>query len=87
MCIRDSPKASRRRGGSLLEAILERDGAVEDGVLRRGVLVAAEIALAQELEVHGRVGRGAHRLHLAAGEHLEAVRVQACLLYTSIISP
>ena len=60
-----------------LVAAFELDRAVEDQVPGRGVLaVGAEVAHAQELEVVAGFGALEHALHLAAGQHLEAVGVE-----------
>jgi hypothetical protein len=41
-----------------LEAVLQADGAVEDGVFGSGVLVGAEVAQTHELEKYRLYGRG-----------------------------
>ena len=59
-----------------LEAVLQRNGAVEDKVIFCGILVIhAEIALTHELEALARLCGFEARFHLAAREDLEGIRV------------
>ena len=61
-----------------LEAVLQADGAVEDQVLRGGILaVRAEVAQAHELVGFRGFGASQRGLCLAVGEHLQRVGVQA----------
>lgn len=61
---------------SFLEAVLQRNGAVEDKVVFCGILVIhAEIALTHELEALARLCGFEARFHLAAREDLEGIRV------------
>ena len=68
----------------LLEAVLQRDRAVEDKMLRsRVAVVEAEVALTHELEALGVLALFGHRqlaetgFDLAAGENLETVGIDA----------
>ena len=61
-----------------LEGILQADGTVEHQMAGGAVLaVRAEIAQTHELIGRGRLGVPEAGLHLAAGEHRKALRVQA----------
>ena len=68
----------------LLEAVLQRDRAVEDKMLRsRVAVVEAKVALTHELEALGVLALFGHRqlaetgFDLAAGENLETVGIDA----------
>ena len=68
----------------LLEAVLQRDRAVEDKMLRsRVAVVEAEVALTHELEALGVLALFGHRqlaetgFDLAAGQNLQGIGVQA----------
>ena len=68
-----------------LEAVLERNSAVKDQVLRGRVLIVhGEVAEAQELERGRSLGAGEHPLDLAAGEHGQRVRVQALQIVLTV---
>ena len=61
-----------------LEGVLQADGAVENQMAGSAVLaVGAEVTQTHELEAHRSLGIGQGCFHLAAGENLQGVGVQA----------